>query len=116
MDKPQAIYFEALTANRAEAAKALEGVALRGVKNSVVEKYSDQAHFIYELLQNAEDAQATSVRFELLRDRLVFAHNGTRRFFVSNPATEAEDLENGTLGDINAITPVGGSNKTDDPP
>ena len=33
---------------------------------------------------------------------------------MSNPATEAQDLENGTLGDINAITAVGGSNKTDE--
>lgn len=114
MDKQQAIYFEALTANRAEGAKALEGFALRGVKNSVVEKYSDQAHFIYELLQNADDAKATSARFELLRDRLVFAHNGTRRFFVSNPETETEDLDRETLGDINAITAVGGSNKNDE--
>ena len=37
MDKQQTIYFEALTTNRAEGAKALEGFALRGVKNSVVE-------------------------------------------------------------------------------
>jgi len=114
MDKQQATYFEALTANRAEGAKALEGFALRGVKNSVVEKYSDQAHFIYELLQNADDAKATSVRFELFKDKLVFVHNGTRRFFVSDPATEAQDLEDGNLGDINAITAVGGSNKTDE--
>nr|WP_314465323.1 zinc-ribbon domain-containing protein [uncultured Clostridium sp.] len=113
MDNLQAIYFEALTANRAESAKALEGFALRGVKNSVVEKYSDQAHFIYELLQNADDAKATSARFELFRDRLVFSHNGTRHFSVSNPSTEAEDLDNDILGDINAITAVGGSNKTD---
>lgn len=114
MDKQQAIYFEVLTASRAEGAKALEGFALRGVKNSVVEKYSDQAHFIYELLQNANDAKATSARFELFRDRLVFSHNGTRCFSVSNPATEAEDLESGKLGDINAITAVGASNKTDE--
>ena len=113
MDKQQEIYFKLLTDNRAEGAKALEGFALRGVKNSVVEKYSDQAHFIYELLQNADDSKATSARFELFRDRLVFAHNGTRRFTVSNPATETEDLECGALGDINAITAVGGSNKTD---
>ena len=114
MDKQQAIYFDALTVNRTEGAKALEGFALRGVKNSVVEKYSDQAHFIYELLQNADDAKATSAHFELFRDKLVFAHNGKRRFSVSNPATEAEDLERGMLGDINAITAVGGSNKTDE--
>lgn len=113
MDKLQEQYFEALTTNRAEGAKALEGFALRGVKNSVVEKYSDQAHFIYELLQNADDARATSARFVLYKDKLVFIHNGTRRFTVTDPASETQDLENGKLGDINAITAVGGSNKTD---
>ena len=114
IDKQQAIYFEDLTVNRAEGAKALESFALRGVKNSVVEKYSDQAHFIYELIQNADDAKASSARFELFKDRLVFAHNGMRRFSVTDPATEVQDLEDGTLGDINAITAVGGSNKTDE--
>jgi hypothetical protein len=48
--------------------------------------YSDRSHFIYELLQNAEDAcerlRATenvgnfSVSFELYPDRLEFRHNG----------------------------------------
>ncbi len=114
MNERQESYFKALSANRVEDAKALEGFALRGVRNSVVEKYSDQAHFIYELLQNADDAKATSARFELFKDKLLFAHNGTRRFTVSDPATETQDLEKGTLGDINSITAVGGSNKTDE--
>lgn len=113
LDKQQESYLKALFADRLESAKALESFALRGVRNSVVEKYSDQAHFIYELLQNADDAKATTARFELLKDKLIFAHNGTRRFTVSDPAMEAQDLENGTLGDINSITAVGGSNKTD---
>ena len=38
--------------------------------------YSDQTHFIYELLQNAEDAKATKVRFHLHDDYLAFEHNG----------------------------------------
>ena len=97
-----------------KSAKALESFRLRGVKNSVVEKYSDQAHFIYELLQNADDAKATSARFELFNDKLIFSHNGTRHFSVSNPATESQDHMNGLLGDINAITAVGGSNKNDE--
>lgn len=32
--------------------------------------YSDSTHFLYELLQNAQDAEATSVSFELHPDRL----------------------------------------------
>ena len=38
--------------------------------------YSDQTHFIYELLQNAEDACATQVKFRLLSSRLELEHNG----------------------------------------
>lgn len=42
--------------------------------------YPDEAHFIYELLQNAEDAGATEVRFELTAHGCSFEHNGTRHF------------------------------------
>ncbi|OIK07422.1 AAA domain-containing protein [Bacillus sp. MUM 13] len=104
-------YFDQLSKDREHIADILDVPAMRGMKNSVVEKYSDQAHFIYELLQNADDAKATSARFVLHKDKLIFAHNGTRRFSVSNPATEAEDSENGVLGDINAITSIANSNK-----
>ncbi len=38
--------------------------------------YSERTHFIFELLQNAEDALATRVRFELCPDRLKVWHNG----------------------------------------
>ena len=106
-------YFEALHIDRAESANMLEKPSMRGIKNSVVEKYSDQAHFIYELLQNADDANATTARFILEPDRLIFAHNGTRNFSVSNPATEDSDSEHGCLGDINAITSIANSNKTE---
>ena len=106
-------HFEALHADRAESADMLEKPSMRGIKNSVVEKYSDQAHFIYELLQNADDAHATTARFVLKRDCLIFAHNGSRHFSVSNPATEDADSACGALGDINAITSIANSNKTE---
>ncbi|MER2190308.1 MAG: hypothetical protein ABS951_05055 [Solibacillus sp.] len=47
MINEQLIYFDELTAHRAHLANVLDDPALRGVKTSVVEKYSDQAHFIY---------------------------------------------------------------------
>ena len=50
MNPQEEVYFDALTKHRARLADALDDLALRGVKNSIVEKYSDQAHFIYELL------------------------------------------------------------------
>ena len=38
--------------------------------------YPDRAHFIYELLQNAEDAAASEVSFTLSKNSLVFQHDG----------------------------------------
>ncbi len=38
--------------------------------------YSDSTHFIYELLQNAEDARATKIYFELHNDNLHIKHDG----------------------------------------
>ena len=38
--------------------------------------YSDCNHFVYELLQNAEDEHASKAVFEYHSDKLVFYHNG----------------------------------------
>ncbi len=46
--------------------------------------YPDCAHFVYELLQNAEDAGATQVMFTLKADRFVCEHNGSRAFTESD--------------------------------
>lgn len=113
MNRQEELYFASLTKDREDSADTLEKPSMRGVKNSVVEKYSDQAHFIYELLQNADDARGTQARFILEKDRLIFAHNGTRHFSISDPKKEDIDTENGTLGDVNAITSIANSNKTE---
>jgi hypothetical protein len=47
-----------------------------GIRKIVEDLYPDSAHFIYELLQNAEDKGATTVSFTLTRTSLVFEHNG----------------------------------------
>lgn len=104
-------FFKKLTLDRAESAKTLEKPSLRGVKHSVVDKYSDQAHFIYELLQNADDAQATKSKFIITNDGLTFIHNGTIGFTVSNPETEDKDSDEKKLGHINAITSIGNTTK-----
>ena len=113
MNQQEESYFEALSKDRIENANVIEKRSMRGLKSSVVDKYSDQAHFIYELLQNADDAKATCARFILQPNRLIFAHNGKRHFSVSDPTKEDEDSENGVLGDINSITSIANSNKTD---
>jgi hypothetical protein len=45
--------------------------------------YSERTHFIFELIQNAEDAGATELTFELFGDRLEVKHDG-------RPFTEAD--------------------------
>ena len=58
--------------------------------------YPDNAHFVFELLQNAEDANATKVKFELKNETLTFKHDGDRDF---------------NADDIDSITTIGDSKK-----
>lgn len=46
------------------------------LKLLVKELYANVAHFIIELLQNAEDVGATEVAFNLCPDELIFEHDG----------------------------------------
>ena len=64
--KEQKDLFNVLQKDRAESARVLEKPSMVGVKRSLTEKYSESAHFIYELLQNADDAKATMARFILV--------------------------------------------------
>ena len=61
----------------------------KGIKRLLTELYPDNAHFIYELLQNAEDAHdrnvpgskgAAAVRFTLNNDSVEFEHDGEMLF------------------------------------
>jgi hypothetical protein len=57
-----------------------ENIARYGWDTAVLELlgqlYSDRTHFIFELVQNAEDAGATELTFELFGDRLEVRHDG----------------------------------------
>ena len=101
-------WFSELAADRAESARVFMKPSNIGVWRAIIDKYSDQAHFIYELLQNADDAGATKAEFKLDGERLLFKHNGTRRFSITSPKTEAEDFAKGRIGDLNSITGAGG--------
>jgi hypothetical protein len=61
--------------------------------------YPDKAHFVYELLQNAEDACATEVTFTLTADSFICEHDG-RKF---------------TEEDVSGITGINNSTKSKDP-
>lgn len=69
-----------------------------GIKNTLVKLYTSSGHFIFELLQNAEDVNATSVSFKLDKEKLIFEHNGSRPFDIN---------------DIDSITNIGDSTKED---
>lgn len=49
----------------------------RASRMSQVAMYADTAHFVYEILQNADDVEATEIHFKLSADQLVIEHNGT---------------------------------------
>ncbi len=61
--------------------------------------YTDRTHFVFELLQNAEDAGASKILFKLLDDRLEVSHDGrlfderdVRGICGVGEGTKAEDL------------------------
>ena len=70
-------------------------------------------HFIYELLQNADDAKATAADIYLTKSGILFKHNGTNRFTISDPDNYEEDMSKGKLGHLNSITSIGMSAKTE---
>ena len=70
-----------------------------GFLRLLTELYPDNAHFIYELLQNAEDAQAKIVTFILSSESVEFDHDGEKLFKMEN---------------IDAITNIALSTKRDD--
>jgi hypothetical protein len=79
-----------------------ENVARYGWDTAVLELlgqlYSERTHFIFELIQNAEDAGATELTFALFADRLEVRHDG-RDF---------------TVADVRGICGVGEGTKADD--
>ena len=98
-------HFNQLTQDREDSVRLLNKPSMRGIRAGIVEKYSEKAHFVYELLQNADDVGATYVKFLLRKSGLYFAHNGTTHFTVTSP----DDRH--TIGHINAITAIGDSSK-----
>ena len=111
MTAQERIWFEELSLNLAEDAKTLEKTRYAGFWNSVIDKYSSRGHFVYELLQNADDVGATECEFCLKHDCLFFSHNGTKHFTISDPETEEADQKSGCLGCLNSITSIGQSEK-----
>ncbi|WP_289191861.1 DEAD/DEAH box helicase family protein [Bacteroides acidifaciens] len=87
----------------------------RGMFEIIQNLYKDKAHFVYELLQNADDQGAVNSKFILRKDGLIFMHDAPKHFTITNPATHKEDFEAGRLGDINSIVSIGSSTKIGQP-
>lgn len=67
----------------------------------IVNQYSDRTHFIYEILQNAEDAKASEIRFELQKNHLIIVHNG--RLFNEKDIVGVCGIADGTKEDGTCI-------------
>ena len=71
---------------------------LRRALERIIQLYTDKSHFVYELLQNAEDAGAAKIRFEQYDDKLIVLHDG-HPFSMEN---------------LQGLCDIGKSDKTDD--
>ncbi|KAI3602817.1 hypothetical protein D8I24_3216 [Cupriavidus necator H850] len=94
--------FEGLRDNRLAYVRALrrnKGFEA-GILRLLTQLYPDNAHFIYELLQNAEDAKAKHARFSVQPHGLLFEHDGSRLF---------------SARDVESITSIGDSTKLESP-
>jgi hypothetical protein len=114
LTKEQSYLFEKLRLDRESSYWTFTKPSMKNANRSIIDKYSEPAHFILELLQNADDVGATNVWIKLLHDRLIFKHNGIIRFTLSDVDYEYEDTISGKLGHINSITSIGNSNKEEE--
>ena len=73
------------------------GTEAERILKIIINQYSDRTHFIYEILQNAEDAGATYIKFHLEKERLVILHNG--RPFNEKDIEGVCGIANGTKED-----------------
>lgn len=111
MNQKDKLYFEVLSKQCREAWTIFKNPMYRGALEIAQNLYKDKAHFVYELLQNADDQGATRARFILSRDFLIFVHNALRHFTITNPETHEVDQKEGRLGDINSIVSIAFSAK-----
>ncbi|MBR5436910.1 MAG: AAA family ATPase [Muribaculaceae bacterium] len=93
--------FEQLRAKRLNQSEVLNDFSMKGLARGTSDIYPDPAHFVYELLQNADDAEATEATFYLRGNELIFKHNG-RQFTITDEPKG--NVAPNPYGDINAIT------------
>jgi hypothetical protein len=60
--------FDLLHQEKEDDARTFNKPGYKGIWAGVVDKYKEKAHFVYELLQNADDAKATEATFTLEKE------------------------------------------------
>ena len=79
---------------------------LRRSLERIIQLYTDKSHFIYELLQNAEDAGATEIHFVQYPDRLEVMHDG-KSFTTENLQGLCDIGQSDKVNDLNQIGEFG---------
>ena len=79
---------------------------LRRSLERIIQLYTDKSHFVYELLQNAEDAEATEIRFVQYPDRLEVMHDG-KSFTTENLQGLCDIGQSDKVNDLNQIGEFG---------
>src|SRR5574344_650294 len=82
--------FDLLRQDKLEDFKVLTKRTNKNIFRGIIEKYPESAHFVYELIQNADDAKATNVKITLYNDKIVFKHDGKKHFDI----TDVKENEN----------------------
>lgn len=82
-----------------------EGMLRRALER-IIQLYTDKSHFVYELLQNAEDAGATKIKFMQYADRLVVLHDG-KPFTLENLQGLCDIGKSDKTSDLNQIGEFG---------
>lgn len=79
---------------------------LRRALERIIQLYTDKSHFVYELLQNAEDAGARKIKFIQHEDGLEVLHDG-RPFSLDNLQGLCDIGKSDKIGDLNKIGEFG---------
>ena len=96
--------FDILREDKLDDLRTFSKSSNRGMWKSIIDQYPESAHFIYELLQNANDAKATYAKIVINRQGVIFKHNGSIQFNITR-------LNAKPVGHINSITSIGDSSK-----
>lgn len=92
-------------ADKVRTAQNKDGMLRRALER-IIQLYTDKAHFVYELIQNAEDAEAESIKFIQHSDRLDVLHNG-KPFTFENLQRLCDIGESDKVDNLNQIGEFG---------